>query len=127
MALALFVLTQYRSVTNRRTDKHLCSSNTSACIACYATALVKKRRGDVLFYASAVAPYSESSGRRWQWNNATYTAIRQLVGQQVSAAGACCIASNFEVSLKNAGIDWLMSNCDVYQYTGGSCRCFRSL
>ena len=32
MTLALFVLIQYQSVTDRRADRHLCSSNTSACI-----------------------------------------------------------------------------------------------
>jgi len=45
MTLAFFVLIQYRSVTDRRTDGHLCSGYTSACIACYAcyaNALVKK-------------------------------------------------------------------------------------
>ena len=45
MTLALFVLIQYRSVTDRRTDGrtdgHLCSGYTSACIARYANALVK--------------------------------------------------------------------------------------
>ena len=45
MTLAFFVLIQYRSVTDRqtdgRTDGHLCSGHTSACIACYANALVK--------------------------------------------------------------------------------------
>jgi len=45
MTLAFFVLIQYRSVTDRRTDRrtdgHLCSGYTSACIACYANALVK--------------------------------------------------------------------------------------
>jgi len=41
MTLAFFVLIQYRSVRDGRTDGHLCSSYTSACIACYATALVK--------------------------------------------------------------------------------------
>jgi len=46
MTLAFFVLIQYRSVTDRQTDGqtegHLCSGGyTSACIACYANALVK--------------------------------------------------------------------------------------
>ena len=49
MTLAFFVFIQYRSVTNRWTDGqtdgqrdgHLCSGYTSACIACYANALVK--------------------------------------------------------------------------------------
>ena len=45
MTLAFFVLIQYRSVTDRQTDRrtdgHLCSGYTSACIACYANALVK--------------------------------------------------------------------------------------
>ena len=45
MTLAFFVLIQYRSVTDGRTDRqtdgHLCSGYTSACIACYANALVK--------------------------------------------------------------------------------------
>jgi len=46
MTLALFVLVQYSSVLDRqtdgRTDGHLCCSNTSVCIACYATVLVIK-------------------------------------------------------------------------------------
>ena len=49
MTLDLFVLIQYQSVTDRRRDRwtdgwadgRICWSNTSACIACYATALVK--------------------------------------------------------------------------------------
>ena len=41
MALAVFVLIQYRSVMDRQTDGHLCSGYTSACIARYANALVK--------------------------------------------------------------------------------------
>jgi len=41
MTLAFFVLMQYRSVTDGQTDGHLCSGHTSACIACYANALVK--------------------------------------------------------------------------------------
>jgi len=45
MTLAFFVLIQYRSVTDirtdRRTDGHLCSGYTGACIARYANALVK--------------------------------------------------------------------------------------
>jgi len=41
MKLAFFVLIQYRSVTDRQTDGHLCSGYTSACIARYANALVK--------------------------------------------------------------------------------------
>jgi len=41
MTLAFFVLIQYRSVTDGQTDGHLCSGYTSACIACYANALVK--------------------------------------------------------------------------------------
>ena len=41
MTLAFFVLIQYRSVTDGRTDGHLCSGYTSACITCYANALVK--------------------------------------------------------------------------------------
>jgi len=41
MTLAFFVLIQYRSVTDGRTDGHICSGYTSACIACYANALVK--------------------------------------------------------------------------------------
>ena len=45
MTLAFFVLIQYRSVTDGRTDGqtdgHLCYGYTSACIACYANALVK--------------------------------------------------------------------------------------
>ena len=40
MTLAFFVLIQYQSVT----DGHVCSGYTSACIACYANALVKIRR-----------------------------------------------------------------------------------
>ena len=35
------VLIQYRSVMDGQTDGHLCSGYTSACIACYANALVK--------------------------------------------------------------------------------------
>ena len=42
MMLGLFVLIQYPSVTDGQKDRHLCSSNTSACIACYATTLVIK-------------------------------------------------------------------------------------
>jgi len=42
MTLAFFVLIQYRRVTDGRTDGHLCSGYTSACIACYANALVKR-------------------------------------------------------------------------------------
>jgi len=45
MTIAFFVLRQYRSVTDRRTDRrkdgHSFSGYTSACIACYANALVK--------------------------------------------------------------------------------------
>ena len=49
MTLAFLVLIHYRSVTDGRTDRrtggrtdgHLCSGYTSACIACYANALVK--------------------------------------------------------------------------------------
>ena len=41
MTLAFFVLIQYRSETDGRTDGHRCSGYTSACIACYANALVK--------------------------------------------------------------------------------------
>jgi len=41
MTLAFFVLIQYRSVTDGQTDGHLCFGYTSACIACYANALVK--------------------------------------------------------------------------------------
>jgi len=52
MTLAFFVLIQYRSVTDRRTDGrtdgHLCSGYTSACIACYANALVKIGQAIVL-------------------------------------------------------------------------------
>ena len=52
MTLAFFVLIQYRSVTDgqtdrqtdRRTDGHSSSGYTSACIACYANALVKTVR-----------------------------------------------------------------------------------
>jgi len=44
MTLAFFVLKQYRSVTDRQMDRHLSSGYTSACIACYATALVKKTK-----------------------------------------------------------------------------------
>jgi len=43
MTLAFFVLIQYRSVTDGQTDGHLCSGYTSACIACYANALVKNK------------------------------------------------------------------------------------
>jgi len=41
MTIAFFVLIQYRSVTDGRTDGHLCFGYTSACIARYANALVK--------------------------------------------------------------------------------------
>ena len=41
MTLAFFVLIQYRSVTDGRTDGHSSSGYTSACIARYANALVK--------------------------------------------------------------------------------------
>ena len=45
MTLAFFVLIQYQRVTDGQTDGwmdgHLCSGYTSACIDCYATALVK--------------------------------------------------------------------------------------
>jgi len=44
MTLAFFVLTQYQSVTDGRTDGHSFSGYTSACIACYANALVKKNK-----------------------------------------------------------------------------------
>jgi len=43
MTLAFFVLMQYRSVTDGRTDGHSFSGYTSACIAGYANALVKER------------------------------------------------------------------------------------
>jgi len=42
MTLAIFVLIQYRSVTDGQTDVHLCSGYTSACIACCANALVNR-------------------------------------------------------------------------------------
>jgi len=41
MTLAFFVLIRYRSVTDIRMDGHSFSGYTSACIACYANALVK--------------------------------------------------------------------------------------
>ena len=41
MTLAFFVLIQYRSVTDRQTDRQSSSGYTSACIARYANALVK--------------------------------------------------------------------------------------
>jgi len=41
MTLDFFVLIQYRSVTDGQTDGHSSSGYTSACIACYANALVK--------------------------------------------------------------------------------------
>ena len=47
MTLAFFVLAQYRSVTDGQTEGHLCSGYTSACIACYANALVKTKTGEV--------------------------------------------------------------------------------
>ena len=54
MTLAFFVLIQYRSVTDgrtdRRTDGHLCSGYTSACIACYANALVKTKQAYMEIY-----------------------------------------------------------------------------
>jgi len=43
MTLAFFVLIQYRSVTDERTDGHSFSGYTSACIARYANALVKRK------------------------------------------------------------------------------------
>ena len=52
MPLAFFVLIQYRSVTDGqtdgRTDGHLCSGYTSACIACYANALVIELKTSLL-------------------------------------------------------------------------------
>jgi len=41
MTLDFFVFIQYRSVTDGQTDGHSSSGYTSACIACYANALVK--------------------------------------------------------------------------------------
>ena len=49
--LALFVLIQYGNVTDGHMDGHLCSGYTSACIACYATALVKIEVSMQKFYA----------------------------------------------------------------------------
>jgi len=49
--LVLFVLIQYGSVTDGQMDGHLCSGYTSACIACYATALVKIEVPVQKFYA----------------------------------------------------------------------------
>jgi len=43
--IAFFVLMQYRNVTDRQIDGHLFSGYTNACIACYATALVKTAVG----------------------------------------------------------------------------------
>ena len=43
MTLAFFVLIQYRSVTDRRTDGHSFSGYISACIASYANALVTRK------------------------------------------------------------------------------------
>ena len=48
MTLAFFVLIQYRSVTDGQTDGHLCFGYTSACIACYANALVKSNDTNTL-------------------------------------------------------------------------------
>jgi len=39
--LAFLVIMQYPSVTDGQTEEHRCSGYTSACIACYSTALVK--------------------------------------------------------------------------------------
>jgi len=41
--MTFFVLIQYRSVTDRQTDGHSFSGYTSACIACYANALVTRK------------------------------------------------------------------------------------
>jgi len=41
VTLAFFVLMQYRSVTDGRTDGHSSSGYTSTCIACYTNALIK--------------------------------------------------------------------------------------
>ena len=43
MTLTFFVLIQYRSLMDGRTDKDSFSGYTSACIACYANAQVKTR------------------------------------------------------------------------------------
>jgi len=50
LTLAFFVLIQYRSVSDRRTDGHLCSGYTSACIALYANALVKNCCSTMVFF-----------------------------------------------------------------------------
>ena len=43
ITLALFVMIQYQSVTDIRTDRHLCSSNTSVAQLVIATAALVKR------------------------------------------------------------------------------------
>ena len=63
MTLAFFDLIQYRSVTDGQTDGqtdgHLCSGYTSACIACYATALVKMADSfTVLVYLHGVLTFN---------------------------------------------------------------------
>jgi len=47
ITLTLFVLIQYQSGSDEQTDGHLCCSNSAwrfACIACYATAVVKSSK-----------------------------------------------------------------------------------
>jgi len=44
-AETLFVLIQYQSVTDRRTDGHLLYDYIGACIGCYTTALVMSLLG----------------------------------------------------------------------------------
>jgi len=69
MTLAFFVLIQYRSVTDRRTDRrtdvHLCSGYTSACIARYANALVKKTISEIFTKRCIVGSKGQSSKSRW--------------------------------------------------------------
>jgi len=54
MTLAFFVLIQYRSVTDGRTDGRSSSGYISACIACYANALVKIYRVVFIYYVAHV-------------------------------------------------------------------------
>ena len=66
MTVAFFVLIQYRSVTDLQTDgrtdgqtdRHLCSGYTSACIACYANALVKMTLRRCMLHVQGVATVS---------------------------------------------------------------------
>jgi len=48
MKQALFVLMQYPSVTDGQTDGDLCCGCTSAYIACYATAPIKRKSTNII-------------------------------------------------------------------------------